>query len=125
MPFVLLHNFIPNKLNYNRIDTEFEQFDQNLVKDISHIPDDNLTHLKTKLRSTCERCSKIHVPYKYKTIIDRLSKNQSICIMKQDKGCGVVVMDSSKYTEKCLNILETKQLTKLRHDPTKSIKNKI
>ena len=45
--------------------------------------------------------------------------------MKQDKGCGVVVMDSSKYTEKCLNILETKQLTKLRHDPTKSIKNKI
>ena len=125
MPFVLLHNFIPNKLNYNRIDTEFEQFDQNLVKDISHIPDDNLTRLKTKLRSTCERCSKIHVPYKYKTIIDRLSKNQSICIMKQDKGCCVVFMDSSKYTKKCLNILETEQFTKLRHDPTKSIENKI
>ena len=76
----------------------FEQFYQNLVKDISHILDNNLTRLKTKLRSTCERYTKIHVPYKYKTITDRLSKNQSICIMKQDKGRGVVVMDKSKYT---------------------------
>ena len=39
--------------------------------------------------------------------------------MKQDKGRGVVVMDRSKYTEKCFNILETEQFTKLRHDPTK------
>ena len=67
----------------------------------------------------------MYIPYKYKIIIDRLSKNQSICIMKQDKGCGVVVMDSSKYTEKCLNIFQTEQFTKLRHEPTKSIENKI
>ena len=65
------------------------------------------------------------MPYKYKTIIDRLSKNQSICIMKQDKGRAAVVMDKSKYTEKCLNILQTEQFTKLRHDPTKPIENKI
>ena len=38
--------------------------------------------------------------------------------MKQDKGRGVVVMDRSKYTEKCLSILQTEQFTKLRHDPT-------
>ena len=81
--------------------------------------------MKTKLRSTCERYSKIHVPYKYKTIIDSLSKNQSICIMRQDKGRGVVVMDRSKYTEKCLSILQNEQFTKPRHDPTKSIENKI
>ena len=67
----------------------------------------------------------MYVPYKYKMIIDSLSKSQNICIMKQDKGCGVVVMDRSKYTEKCLSILQTGQFTKLRHDPTKSIKNKI
>ena len=76
-----LDHHIPNKLNRNRIHTEFEQFYQNSIKDISHIPDDNLTHLKTKLRSTCERYSKIHAPYKYKTIIESLSKNQSICII--------------------------------------------
>ena len=45
--------------------------------------------------------------------------------MKQDKGRGVVAVDRSKYTAKCLNILQTEQFTKLRHDPTKSIENKI
>ena len=67
----------------------------------------------------------MYVPYKYKMIIDSLSKSQNICIIKQDKGCGVVVMDRSKYTEKCLSILQTGQFTKLRHDPAKSIENKI
>ena len=42
--------------------------------------------------------------------------------MRQDKGRGAVVMDRSKYLEK-LNY--TEQFTKLRHDPTKSIQNKI
>ena len=45
--------------------------------------------------------------------------------MKQDKGRGVVAIDRSKYTEKCLNTLQNEQFTKLKHDPTKSIKNKI
>ena len=133
-----LDHYIQNKLNCNKIHIEFEQFYQNLVKDISHkiyliykryiryiIPEDNLTCLKTKLRNTCERYSKIHVPYKYKRIINRLSKNQSIFIMKQDKEHCVLVMDKSKYTEKCLNTLPTEQFTKLGHDPTKSIENKI
>ena len=65
----------------------------------------------------------------YLTNIKRLlrvsQKNQSICIMKQDKGRGVVVTDRSKYIEKCLSILQTEQFTKLRYDPTKSIQNKI
>ena len=45
--------------------------------------------------------------------------------MKQDKGRGVVVMDRSKYIKNCLHILQTEQFTKLRHDPTKFVKNKI
>ena len=32
---------------------------------------------------------------------------------------------TSIYTEKCSHILQTEQFTKLRHDPTKSIENKI
>ena len=36
--------------------------------------------------------------------------------MKKDKGRGVVVMDRSKYTEKCLSILQTEQFTKQRHE---------
>ena len=34
--------------------------------------------------------------------------------MKQNKGRGVVVVDASKYTEKCLSILQTEQFTKRR-----------
>ena len=102
-----LYHHIPNKLNCHRIHTEFEQLHQNLVKDISHIPDDNFTRLKTKLRSTCERHSRIHVSHKYKTIVDSLSKNQSICIMKQDKERGVVVMDRSKCENKIQRELRT------------------
>ena len=91
------------------------------MKDISHILEDDLTQLKTKLKSTC---SKIQVPYKYTKIIDRLSKSQSICIMKEEKGCTVAVMYKSKYIEKSLHVLQSEQFTKLRYDPTKSIENK-
>ena len=38
--------------------------------------------------------------------------------MKQSKGRGVVIMDKSKYQEKCLMILENNFKT-LDHDPTK------
>ena len=103
----------------------YKRYIVNLVKYISQIPDDNLTRFKNKLRSTCEGYSKIHVAYEYKTIIERLLKSQSICIMKQDKGPGAVVVDRSKNTQKCLNILQTEQFTKQRHVPTKTIENKI
>ena len=80
-----LDRHIPNKLNRNRIHTEFEQFYQNSIKDISHIPDDNLTHLKTKLRSTCERYRKIHISYKIKRsynffIFQKTEKNRILNI---------------------------------------------
>ena len=44
---------------------------------------------------------------------------------EQDKGRGVVLMDRPKCTEKCLELLQTNQLTKLDHYPTKSIEGKI
>ena len=47
-----LDHHIPSKVNRNRIYTEFEQFYQSLLKDISHVPDEDLSHLKTKLRHT-------------------------------------------------------------------------
>ena len=76
------------------------------------------------------------VPYKCKTIVYSLSKNQTICIMKQDQGRDVAAMDKSKYTEKCLHILQTEPFNKLIHDPnkvyqkrdtmgTKKIRNKV
>ena len=45
--------------------------------------------------------------------------------MKQDKGRGVVIMDKSKYAEKGLTVLSTKQFQKLKLHPTKSIEEKV
>ena len=52
-------------------------------------------------------------------------KRNDIVIIKQDKGRGVVIMDKSKYTEKGLAILSTKQFQKLKLDPTKSTEVKV
>ena len=45
--------------------------------------------------------------------------------MKQDKARGVVLMDRTVYLEKCLDILDTNQFTKLSTDPTKRTEEKI
>ena len=45
--------------------------------------------------------------------------------MKQNKGRGVVLMDRTAYLEKCLDILDANQFTKLSTDPTKKTEEKI
>ena len=79
-----LDHHIPTK-SKDVANVEFEQFYQGLLRNLTHIPDNELTSLKAKLRSTCEKYSKINVPYKYKKVIDNLSKNKNIVILKQDK----------------------------------------
>ena len=120
-----LDHHIPSKVNGNRIYTEFEQFYQSLVKDIPLVPYEDLSHLKTKVRNTSDKYSQIYIPYKYKKIIEQLSNNRNICIMRQDKGRGVAIIDKSKYKAKCLELLQTNKFSKLKHDPTKSFENKI
>ena len=48
----------------------------------------------------------IKVPYKQRQIIKSLSQREDITIMKADKGWGVVIMNKSKYLEKCLTLLK-------------------
>ena len=45
--------------------------------------------------------------------------------MKQDKGRGVVLMDRTVYLEKCQDMLDTNQFTKLDTDLTKKTKEKL
>ena len=40
------------------------------------------------------------MPYEYRRIVENLSKNDSIVILKQDKGRDVFIMDKHKYTGK-------------------------
>ena len=120
-----LDHHIPTKSKDVAIEVEFEQFYQGLLRNLTHIPDNELTSLKTKLRSTCEKYSKINVPYKYKKVIDNLSKNKNIVILKQDKGRGVVILDTTKYTEKCMALLNAERFKRLTTDPTAAIERKI
>ena len=80
-----LDHHIPTNINKNAIFTEFEQFFQNLLRDISHIPENELSRIKTKLRNTCEKYCNVKVPYKYRDIVSKLSKREDIVILKQDK----------------------------------------
>ena len=45
--------------------------------------------------------------------------------MKQDKGRGVTLIDRTAYLEKCLDILDTNQFTKLSMNSTKKTEEKI
>ena len=96
-----------------------------MLKNISHIPENDISLIKTKLRSTYEKYSNVYVLYEYRRFVENLSKNDSIVIMRQDRGGDVAIMDKHKYTEKSLAMLNTKQFTKIRVDPTKKTEAKI
>ena len=89
-----LEQHIPKRSCKNLIYTEFYQ---RIFYDIHHLPQDDIKKIKTKIRSTCKKFSHINVPYNYRKIVNDLSRNKNIVIMKQDKGRGVVVMDKAKY----------------------------
>ena len=58
-----LDRHTPCKFSKNRMCTEFEQFYQSISKDISHIPENDLSCLKIIFRNTYKIYSKMHVPY--------------------------------------------------------------
>ena len=49
-------------------------------------------------------------------MIANLTNNETINVLKEEKWRGIVIMDSSKYTEKCLGMLENDQFS--NDDPT-------
>ena len=61
--------------------------------------------MKTKLHRTCEVHCSIHVLYKCKKVIERLSRNNDIITMKQDKESGVVIKQT-KVTQEMFRTFE-------------------
>ena len=61
---------IPRNTNTNKMYTEFEFFYQNLLKNISNIPETKLQQIKTKLRSTYDKYTETKVPYKHRKIVN-------------------------------------------------------
>ena len=73
-----LDEHIPSVCNHNKLFTEFEMFYQNILKDISHLNNDIITRLKTKLRHTCNKYSRVSykVSYKYCNVINNLCRKK-------------------------------------------------
>ena len=47
--------------------------------------------------------------HKDRDVINRLSKNLRIILLRRDKSRTIVVMDREKYPEKSMNIVNTKK----------------
>ena len=108
-----LDQHIPTNINRNSIQTEFDSFYQRLVIGMPNIPENELQQVKTKLRNICERYRNIKVQYKQRQISKGLSQREDTTIMKADKVRGVVIMNKSKYLEKCLTLLNSEQFVRL------------
>ena len=74
-----LEHRIPSKITRNSVNTELESFYQSLLLDISIIPEESITGIKTKLRSTCEKYCNAKIPFRYRQAIKR------IAILKQEE----------------------------------------
>ena len=120
-----IDHHIPTKSKDVAIQAEFKQIYQRLLRNLTHAPDNGLTSLKSKLRSTCKIYSKINIPYQHTKVIDNISKNKSFVILKQDKGRGIVILDAAKYTEKYMALLNTERFKRLTTDPTGATEQKI
>ena len=120
-----LDDHIPTKQNYIKIKTEFESFYYQILNHTNQLDQRRQDELKSKVRRTCENYSRINIPCKYQKIIDNISRNKDIILIKQDKGHGVVILDKKHYIEKFINILDSEQFKKLQKDPTKTLENKM
>ena len=107
------------------MNTEFESFYQSLLLDISTIHEESIARIKTQLRSTCEKYYSVKIPFRYQQAIKRLSNNKDIGILKQDKVRRVVILNRSKYIEKCLSIVNSNQFLQVDKDPTASTERKV
>ena len=120
-----LKNPVPHRLNRNGIMTEFEYFYQQISYHTTHLSYNEQEELKSKVRRICENYMKIRIRYKYKIVIQNLSQNKNIVLLNQDKGQGIVILDRTKYIEKCMNLINTDQFRELENDPTKRTETKL
>ena len=81
-------HYVPFKHDDKKLQVEFECFFQTISPHTTHLSEEEKTHLKTKFLRTWQKFSKIKVSSEEKGVIDNLSKNKDIMLLKQDKGRG-------------------------------------
>ena len=119
-----LDDHIPTKHNDIKIETEFESFYYQMLKHTNQLDQRRQDGLKSKVRRTCENYSRINVPYKYQKIIDNISTNKDIILIKQEKGRGVVILDKNSTSKNALIYLIQNDLRSCKR-PNKKLENKM
>ena len=66
--------------------TKFEYFSQQIIYHTTLLSQKEQEELKRKARRICENSIKFRRPYKYKAVIQNLSQNKNILLLKQYKG---------------------------------------
>ena len=112
-------------MNENKIQTEFESFYYNIIQHTQHLIQNEKDKLKSKIWPTCENYYRNKVHYQYKEIIKKLSNNKDIIILRQDKGHGVIVLNCTRYIEKCSNILTSDQFKVFENVHKKTLESKV
>ena len=120
-----IDHYIPVKADAKRVEVEFEFYYENMLEEVTKLPEREKMNLKTNLLNACKNYTQVKVPYKYRKVVKSLSENESICLLKQDKGRGIVVVDRKDYIEKCEEMLKNKQFVQLREDPTEKFEGKV
>ena len=95
-----LDDHIPTKQNDVKIITEFDRLLLPNTKLTSQLDQQRQDELKSKIGRTCENYSRVNVPYRYQKIIDNISKNKDIILIKKGKGRGVVILDKKTLHQK-------------------------
>ena len=94
---VVLITIFLEMLHVTKLTQNFNFFNQNIVRDVSDLPEHNTDRIKIKLRSMYKECNNVKTPYEHQAITNNLSKNKDIVILKQGKGRGIVILNRSKY----------------------------
>ena len=90
-----------------------------------HLDQESQDELKSKIRRTCKNYSKIKIPYQQQKVMNNLSNNKNIILIKRDKGRGIIIFDRKHYIEKCFSIVDSEQFKKLKKDPKETLEFKV
>ena len=79
----MVYDHIPVKQNDIKIKTELLL---QRLKYTNHLDQQKQDQLKSKIQRIWENHSQINVPYKFRKIIDNISMNKHVILIKQDEG---------------------------------------
>ena len=108
---------IPGVNDTRSLEVEFENFYQKILPHTTHLSESDKRSLKTRTLTIFNQYDKINCRYEDIDVVRNLSKNKDICIMKQDKGRGVVIVDKTDYIKKCevyFTVINSKSYQKIQ-----------